>query len=122
MNKDDSHEGCRTVGGLWKEGGETRKNTTAIVSQSNHIKLEQSRGREDKKRHFPEESSGRGNCGDMDSKAERGGVLNSRGCDEVRNGAVSDRARTGGEGADGERRKRKGRPKGLPVLVCIGSA
>lgn len=46
----------------------------------------------------------------MGSKAERGVLLNSQGCNDVRNSAVSDRARTGGERADGERRKQKGRP------------
>lgn len=117
-----TRDAAQCGGGLRKEGGETRKNTAAIVSQSHHIKLEQSLGREGKKLHFPEESSGRGNCGHMDRKAERGLLLNSWDCDEVRNGAVSDRARTGGEGAGGERRKRKGRPRALPVLVCVGSA
>lgn len=109
-------------GGLRKDGGETRKDTTALIGPSNQIKLERSLGREEKKRIFQEESSGCGNRGDMDSKAERAVLLNSWGCDEVRNGAVSDRAGTRGEGANGERRKRKGRPRALPILVCTGSA
>lgn len=91
-----------------------RKNTTAIISQSNQIKLERSLGREEKKCIFQEESSGCGNRGDMDSKAERRVLLNSWGCDKVRNGAVSDRAGTGGKGADGERRKQRAGPEHYP--------